>query len=860
VSRPDLRDSVVIDVDLPATPRQRPSRGYLPVALLAAGLLFVAANEGGRAPVPWHIGMAWTAIIAIGSWLIFRVAAGVPRLPRLLAWLAALAPATALLQLVPVPTGLLSVVAPGRAELVNGLADVMTAPRAVPLSIDPASTVSSLFNIVVCTLVFLLVRDLAWRARPSRSWAVVVPLVVIGCGEAIVGLMQGAADGQVLGTFRSRDHFAGFLEMTLPLTVAFGIWLLQRARVRYMPSTMDALLGCGLLAVAGLLLAAIVQSLSKGGFVASLFGMLITALLTVPGLVHSRRRRWLISLALVATAVVCVFLLPTANLIGRFAEVVSGRAADARWSVLTDGRRLLPAFPVLGSGFGTFGTAFMRYQTADVDLDFSFAHNDYLQLAAESGLFGFVVFVGLMLALFGMAVRAAWRDVDWHTRATGIGCAGSLAGIGLHSLFDFNMQIPANMLLLAWIAGLAASLSAHASAPARPAPRAIGWPQLAAVGAAVALLVYSPGRILGETQLHAAADDREPVSLAVAEQTAREHPGSPFVWSDLADAFERAGQPARAARSIDRAVTVAPDIPPVLLRAVDFYARRGDVRSALRHTAHLLEKTDVYDNQVFELCRARGISVSDMLTYAMPQGNRGPRSYMAFMLFADDGPGARAVWRYLQDHGLAGAEDASDYVNWLDAAEEHEAAAHTWRAWLESTGQLVAGPEWMVNGDFEQTPSGTRYDWHIEGDAGKVTTTIDDSTGHTGRRSLRLVFAGKANVDFGRVWNVAWLTPGRYRFRAYVRTADLTTDQGIGFRIAGDMEPRTIDTPPVGGTNDWTPVTATFHVARPGAVTVAVTRHPSLRFDGDIAGTAWVDSVSLERIDSAELDRVEGRQ
>jgi hypothetical protein len=44
-------------------------------------------------------------------------------------------------------------------------------------------------------------------------------------------------------------------------------------------------------------------------------------------------------------------------------------------------------------------------------------------------------------------------------RYVALACAGSFAAIMLHSFVDFNLYIPANAMLLAWIAGIAANPS-----------------------------------------------------------------------------------------------------------------------------------------------------------------------------------------------------------------------------------------------------------------------------------------------------------------------------------------------------------------------------------------------------------------
>src|SRR5258706_422814 len=82
-----------------------------------------------------------------------------------------------------------------------------------------------------------------------------------------------------------------------------------------------------------------------------------------------------------------------------------------------DALHLLKAYPLFGSGFGTFRTAFLKYQTALVELDFTFAHNDYLELATEVGVVGFLIFSGVMLVAFVRAVRASARDNEWNIRA-----------------------------------------------------------------------------------------------------------------------------------------------------------------------------------------------------------------------------------------------------------------------------------------------------------------------------------------------------------------------------------------------------------------------------------------------------------
>jgi hypothetical protein len=72
---------------------------------------------------------------------------------------------------------------------------------------------------------------------------------------------------------------------------------------------------------------------------------------------------------------------------------------------------------------------------------------------------GFALVAVLVVAALWMAMRAAVAHSRPGGRALGLACTGALAAILLHSLVDFNLYVPANAMLLTWIAALAAGLA-----------------------------------------------------------------------------------------------------------------------------------------------------------------------------------------------------------------------------------------------------------------------------------------------------------------------------------------------------------------------------------------------------------------
>jgi hypothetical protein len=143
-------------------------------------------------------------------------------------------------------------------------------------------------------------------------------------------------------------------------------------------------------------------------------------------------------------------------------------------------------------------------------------------------------------------------------------------------------------------------------------------------------------------------------------------------------------------------------------------------------------------------------------------------------------------------------------------------------------------------------------DWRIENPDDSVTTRLDSKVAHTGNRSLRIDFAGKQNVNYSYTAQNAVVTPGSYHFEAFVRTMDITTDQGVGFHIYDPEMPARLDlqTEHLVGSNAWKKIEQTVRVP-PGTrlVSVVVTRAPSLKFDNKISGTVWIDGAVLRKVE-----------
>ena len=241
--------------------------------------------------------------------------------------------------------------------------------------------------------------------------------------------------GIPFGPFANRNHFAGFVELVLPMSLV----PLLLGRVRR-----DRLVIVGILAV--IPLSALLLSASRGGvisFAAELAFLLLVVLLRRAGGRHLYAGG-LVLLVAFAT----VSWLGVNQILARFSslqtlEVTQSKRASMRhgtWNLFLD-------HPIVGTGLGTLQQVYPPYETLYDGKIVNHAHNDYLEALAETGVIG-----GLCCAWFlGIVVIRALRFLksEGNSFANMLRLCGWTACCGLlvHSLVDFNLHIPSNLLL-----------------------------------------------------------------------------------------------------------------------------------------------------------------------------------------------------------------------------------------------------------------------------------------------------------------------------------------------------------------------------------------------------------------------------
>jgi O-antigen ligase len=428
------------------------------LALLATAVGYSVFFKAGVYTADEAVTFVGVGAVSLFYWLTARRGQTAPALPRWMQITLVAIPCYLTFQLIPLSLGMLQILSPERAQLTRAVEQANPAVHAAPLSVNMPISALQLFTVLCCISIFLLMRELAWRFS-HRPWLPVIPLIVIAVFEAGVGMFQtfaGAAGAQASGTYTNRDHFSGMLEMVLPLAAVYGIAILRGTRSRYDSPALPALGACVLWSASALILLGIIYSLSRMGFVDALCVLFVIAALTIGPRLPSRKWRWS-SIGVIGLVVAAMLIaLPPSELIARFASLSSeGRGmADDRLSFWRDTWPVIREYRWFGSGLGSFESVYLKHQTTALNMTVQFAHNDYLQHLAEMGVAGFTLVVAFVAGVCWQLFRGIVKLADEDRRLIAVACAGSFVAIGLHSMVDFNLYIPANEMVLSWIAGI----------------------------------------------------------------------------------------------------------------------------------------------------------------------------------------------------------------------------------------------------------------------------------------------------------------------------------------------------------------------------------------------------------------------
>ncbi len=251
--------------------------------------------------------------------------------------------------------------------------------------------------------------------------------------------------GDSFGPFVNRNHFAGFVELTLP--VGLGLMLFRGISSELLPlATVLTIVPVGALVLSG----------SRGGIIGFALELCVLAVL-------ARTRRAgegprmiaLVTVALAALAVVA--WVGAGKAIQRFSTARQDLTMSRRSSMVRGAAGIFFAHPIKGSGLGTLVSVYPRYETLYDGYVVQHVHSDYMEALAETGVAGGFCGLAFLWLLYREARKGFEAERSHFGRGLRAGAIAAVAGLLLHSFIDFNLHIPSNALLFLLQAFLATS-------------------------------------------------------------------------------------------------------------------------------------------------------------------------------------------------------------------------------------------------------------------------------------------------------------------------------------------------------------------------------------------------------------------
>jgi O-antigen ligase len=442
-----------------------------------------------------------------------------------------------------------------------------------------------------CVLAALAVYGLTILLPGSTTrLAIIVSLLVLGAAHVLIGFIQfnrgdnfmpisflQRADygSRASGFFVCPNHLAGLLEVL----GIFGLSITCWSRSPLWSKMLIGYLAC--VCYVGVALTG-----SRGGYLSvaaslTLFAVLGLCVLGAAG------KDLMLRFGLAGLVVLTAVLIATAYLFHQSA-ILSERAGNIidtknirihLWQAALEQWKLEP---LTGTGSGTYRYYGREFRSEDVQNDPVDVHNDYLHLLCEYGVLGAAGFLFFLFAhlRFGLRTfvhfgpkRIAHGGSPLSNRlALNIAALCAVVAYIVHSALDFNLHIPANALLLAFVFGLIANPDMKQSSEA-PSSAMNLFPRAAIALLGAVLLIQSirlfPGEYYAEHARTALRDENPLAAISFARLALRHEQQNPDIFFYLGRASlamghqrkraeERAPFFENAVASFEKARTLAP--------------------------------------------------------------------------------------------------------------------------------------------------------------------------------------------------------------------------------------------------------------------------------------------------------------
>jgi len=259
----------------------------------------------------------------------------------------------------------------------------------------------------------------------------ILAMILGGTITACLGIFQHLIWGveRSYATLIHINTLAGYLTLMIPIVLSLLFYAPKKGEKILLTFSLITMIIC------------LIFTRSRSGWLALVGAMSFLVII-------KKEKRLAIGLILVIIVVVSL-LMPSIN--ARLRITFDLTANKGRICLAKSALQMIKDYPLTGIGVNTFLHIYPQYQLPeDKELGRPHAHNVFLQIGAEMGLFAIIILLWLLIRVFKIGWKTLRRTKDEYLRALVIGLLASLIAFLISQEFDYMWSRP-NLFIFFWM-------------------------------------------------------------------------------------------------------------------------------------------------------------------------------------------------------------------------------------------------------------------------------------------------------------------------------------------------------------------------------------------------------------------------
>lgn len=261
----------------------------------------------------------------------------------------------------------------------------------------------------------------------------VLAMILGGTIIAYFGIYERSMEGikQSYATLINPNILAGYLILIIPIVSSLLFYAPKGSKKALLAFSFITMVIC------------LILTRSRAGWLALVGAMIFLVII-------ERRKRLAIGLTLVLIVVTSI-LIPSVRI--RLVTIfdLNSLVNEERIYGAKSALQMIKDYPLTGVGVNNFYHVYPQYQLPEAREHLIHAHNIFLQIGAEMGLFGLAVFLWLLIKVF----KVGWKTLKKikegdYLRALVIGLLGSLVAFLVNQQFDY-IWVKASLFIFFWV-------------------------------------------------------------------------------------------------------------------------------------------------------------------------------------------------------------------------------------------------------------------------------------------------------------------------------------------------------------------------------------------------------------------------